>query len=128
MITVSRNNDHSSSFKNGIPFKNADDVLNITLQVDTKALEGLTYNQVLANIILEITNRIVVSPENRTFYPQGFYNIKTDSNTVKEAILSPYNDSICLVMSDDPFEATDESNLKPYHIYIPSGEYMGPED
>ena len=48
--------------------------------------------------------------------------------TVKEAILSPYNDSICLVMSDDPFEATDESNLKPYHIYIPSGEYMGPED
>lgn len=128
MITVSRNNGHSSSFKNGIPFKNADDVLNITLQVDTKALEGLTYNQVLANIILEITNRIVVSPENRTFYPQGFYNIKTDNNVVKEAILSPYNDSICLVMSDDPFEATDESNLKPYHIYIPSGEYMGPED
>lgn len=127
MITVSRNDDHSSTF-NGVPFKKADDVLNITLKVNKKALEGLTYNQVLAGIILEIANRIIVSPENRTFYPQGFYNIKTKSNTVKEAILSPYNDSLCLVMNGDPFEPTEESNLSPYHICIPSGEYMGPED
>jgi hypothetical protein len=101
------------------------DVFNVTLHVNKKALEGMTYEQILAAITIEVSKKLVVAPSKRTFYPQGFYNINLKSK-VQEAIVEP--DSMCLVMENNPFEPADKDNIEPYCIVVEAGEYMGPED
>lgn len=120
-ITMTTNNNRFD-----YPFDNkSKDVFNVTLHVNKKALEGMTYEQILAAIIMEVSEKLVVAPSKRTFYPQGFYNINPKS-IVQEAIIEP--DSMCLVMENNPFEPTDEDNIGPYGIVVEAGEFMGPED
>lgn len=121
-ITMMTNNNRNFDY----PFDDeSKDVFNVTLHVNKKALEGLTYEQILAVITMEISEKLVVAPSKRTFYPQGFYNINPKSK-VQEAIIEP--DRLCLVMENNPFEPTDEDNIGPYGVVIEAGEYMGPED
>lgn len=121
-ITMTTNNNGGSRY----PFDDeSKDVFNVTLHVDKKALEGMTYEQIIAAITLAVSEKLVVAPSRRTFYPEGFYNINVKS-IVQEAIVEP--DSICLVMENNPFEPTDENNIGPFSIVVEAGEFMGPED
>jgi len=121
-ITMTTNNNRNFDY----PFDDeSKDVFNVTLHVNKKALEGMTYEQILAAITMEVSKKLVVAPSKRTFYPQGFYNINLKSK-VQEAIVEP--DSMCLVMENNPFEPADKDNIEPYCIVVEAGEYMGPEE
>jgi len=74
-ITMTTNNNGSR-----YPFDDeSKDVFNVTLHVDKKALEGMTYGQIIAAITLAVSEKLVVAPSKRTFYPQGLYNINVKS-------------------------------------------------
>lgn len=121
-ITMTTNNNRDFDY----PFDDeSKDVFNVTLHVNKKALEGMTYGEIIAAITIEVSKKLFVSPSKRTFYPQGFYNINLKSK-VQEAIVDP--DSMCFVMENNPFEPADKDNIKPYCIVVEAGEYMGPED
>lgn len=120
-ITMTTNNNYPC-----YPFDDeSKDVFNVTLHVNKKALEGMTYEQILAAITMEVSKKLFVTPSKRTFYPQGYYNINPKSK-VQEAIVDP--DSICLVIENNPFEPADEDNIGPYAIIVEAGEFMGPEE
>ena len=120
-ITMTTNN---NSFE--YPFDDkSKDIFSVTLHVNKKALEGMTYGEIIAAITLEISEKLVVAPSKRTFYPQGFYNINTKSK-VQEAIVEP--DRICLIMDNNPFELANKDNIGPFCTVIEAGKFMGPEE